>query len=51
MASEHTSVSPLGDEPKASRRGFIAAAATMAAAAGGACQGAGSFCGLRAKAN
>ena len=39
MASEHTSASPLGDEPNASRRGFIAAAATMAAAAGGACQG------------
>jgi hypothetical protein len=39
MASEHTSVSPLGDEPNASRRDFIAAAATMAAAAGGACQG------------
>ena len=33
MASEHTSASPLGDEPNASRRGFIAAAATMAAAA------------------
>ena len=32
MACEPTSVSPLGDKPNASRRGFVAAAATMAAA-------------------
>jgi hypothetical protein len=36
MASKPTSVSPLGDEPNASRRGFVAAAATIAAAAGAA---------------
>src|SRR5262249_47669031 len=38
MACEPTSVSPLGDKPNASRRGFVAAAATMAAA-GAACAG------------
>jgi enamine deaminase RidA (YjgF/YER057c/UK114 family) len=34
MTSESTSVPPLGDEPNASRRGFVAAAAGIAAAAG-----------------